>query len=595
MSDKLPKTLLENALDLGGVLVEDSDLIPAPEIFEPLSETQKTAIELHKRGLNVFPIPRGYKEPYLLRPLFFARLHRCGLKCRIQHAPSFESLFKYQNIAVMMGRTSENLFAIDCDTQADFKGMGAELDRRGIYAWRFKSSRGGSYLLRLAEGEASNKRLKNWEHVEIWGNRHFVILPPSIHPSGKDYKWGDDNIFTDFSPLSLAPDQKPPLVSIQALDWLGIERATSGKKWEAPELLGLPAWTVNLSRNNRRILASAIDRAIPDGQRNFKLTKPAYDIASLIDAGNLNYQDGIDLLEEAAEGVKYPLKDIRSTLRSALAKKGLEPAREGGKTQIAEWQKALEFAQAYDWQGRTRHTDKAVFLACCERARRDVGAGSFRASQRELARLSNKTRKTVSKALNRLLVADLLSLARMDNSGANRFSFGGVTRKYPTNPTCSYSGVATSHLKTDKLPQTPAEKDVFGRLGAVSWAVYSYLLDNFAFSYKEIAEATKLNRQSVQRVLSRGKNTGLLIAHGLVIYNPAENSYKAERASEDKLERISANLYYYAGGDYKSVLGKSEKRDRSYTAERELRVNSLFAGRMARDTRNYLNKSEATA
>jgi hypothetical protein len=582
MTDKLPRTLLEKALDLGGVEVARG------LDFAPKASVQLTAINLHKRGLNVFPIPRGYKEPYLLRPLFFARLHRCGRECRIQHAPSFESIFEYQNIAVMMGRTSENLFAIDCDTQADFRGMGAELDRRGLSYWATKSAKGGHYFMRLAEGEAANNAtLVGWKNVQIWGTRHFTVLPPSIHPSGVLYEWHTQD------PYRLPIEEKPPLVSIQALDWLGVERATSGKKWEAPELLGLPAWTVNLSRNNRRILASAINGAITEGQRNFELTKPAYDIASLIDAGELNYQDGINLLEEAAEGVDYPLKDIRSTLRSAMNKNGLESARKGGKTQIAEWQKALEFARDYDWQGRSRHTDKAVFLACCERARLDVGAGSFRASQRELARLSNKTRKTVSKALHRLLQDDLLALARTDNSGANRFSFGGVTRKYPTNPTCSYSGVATSHQKTVKLPQTPAEKDVFGRLGAVSWAVYNYLLDNFAFSYKEIAEATKLNRQSVQRVLSRGKNTGLLIAHGLVIYNPAENSYKAELVSNEKLERISANLYYYAGGDYKSVLGKSEKRERGYTAERELRINSLFAGRMARDKRNYLNQSEA--
>ena len=574
MTDKLPRTLLEKALDLGGVEVARG------LDFAPKASVQLTAINLHKRGLNVFPIPRGYKEPYLLRPLFFARLHRCGRECRIQHAPSFESIFEYQNIAVMMGRTSENLFAIDCDTQADFRGMGAELDRRGLSYWATKSAKGGHYFMRLAEGEAANNAtLVGWKNVQIWGTRHFTVLPPSIHPSGVLYEWHTQD------PYRLPIEEKPPLVSIQALDWLGVERATSGKKWEAPELLGLPAWTVNLSRNNRRILASAINGAITEGQRNFELTKPAYDIASLIDAGELNYQDGINLLEEAAEGVDYPLKDIRSTLRSAMNKNGLESARKGGKTQIAEWQKALEFARDYDWQGRSRHTDKAVFLACCERARLDPGRGGFRASAREIAKLANKTAKTCSLALRRLVRAKLLIYANIDPSGANRFKFGGVCRSYYTNTLhCSNSVVTTT---PHKLTKTPAEEDVFGRLGAVSWAVYNHLLESYENSYKAIAEGANLNRSSVARVLKRSKTSpsldGVLIRYGLVIYTPAENSYKAELASNDKLERIAAAL---------GVLGKSAKRKRLYVTEREIRVNAKLAWYMGRDTRNYLNGRE---
>jgi len=119
--------------------------------------------------------------------------------------------------------------------------------------------------------------------------------------------------------------------------------------------------------------------------------------------------------------------------------------------------------------------------------------------------------------------------------------------------------------------------DVFGRLGAVSWAVYSWLTDNYASSYKEIAEATGQNVASIRRVLSRGKNTGALIRHGLVIYNPADNTYHAEQATEDKLERIAAVL---------GVLGRSDKRERSHQAERGLRVNHLLYGAI----RNYEKK-----
>ena len=585
MIDKTPKTLLENALDLGGVEV-------APGLdFAPKTSVQLTAVNLHKRGLNVFPIPRGYKQPYKLSPLFYARLHRCGRGCKAYHTvpyvlrdgrrtnATFETLFECQNIAVMMGRTSENLFAIDCDTEADFKGMGAELDRRGLSYWATKSAKGGHYFMRLAEGEvANNPGLEGWGQVEIWGNRHFVVLPPSIHPSGVLYEWHTQD------PYRLPIDEKPPLVSIQALDWLGVERVTNGKKWEAAELHGLPEWTISLSRSNRQILAKAISGGIEEGQRNSELRSPVYDIAAMIKAELIDYEKGLDLLETAADGVDYPLKDILGMLKSALRKPGLELARKSGKAKLTEWEKALEFAKSYDWKGYgpTQHTDKAVFLACCERARLDPGRGGFRASAREIARLSNKTAKTCSLALRRLVKANLLIYASIDPSGANRFKFGEVYRDYYTNTLhCSDSVVATIH---HKLTETPAEKDVFGRLGAVSWAVYNYLLESYESSYKAIAEGANLNRVSVARVLKRSKTSpsldGVLIRFGLAIYTPAENSYKAELASNDKLERIAAVL---------GVLGKSEKRARLDVAQRELRANEKLAWYMGKDTRNYLN------
>ncbi|MBT7122715.1 MAG: bifunctional DNA primase/polymerase [Clostridia bacterium] len=566
MTDKPTKTteaksLIETAIQTGGVLVDSLD-------FSPITDTQRTAIDLHKRGLNVFPIPRGSKKPYILRPMFYSRLHRCGLSCKVQHAPSFKDLFDRQNIAVMLGRTSQNLFAIDCDTLADFRGMAAELDRRGLPYWAIGSARGGSYLMRLAEGEAKNKTLNGWQHVEIWGNKHFMILPPSIHPSGVIYQWASPE------PYYNLPDREaPPLVSITALDWLGVEIHTTGARWEAPELLGLPDWTVNLSRANRRILARAMSGNIPEGARNIELHKPAYDIAALIDAGMIQYAEGWEVLEAAADAVGYPVKDARGSLRSALNKPDLTRARDGAKIIPKPYQQALAFAEAYSWpSGRAGHTDKAVFLACCERAKVDAGrGGSFRAASRETAHAANVSARTTVKVLRRLVRAGLLKYAGRDPSGANRYKFGEGYRSFPTNPTCSYSGEVTIPLKTDKLPQTEAQKDVFGRLGAVSWAVYSYLLENYGTGYKQIAKATGQKAGSVARVLSRGKNTGVLLLHGLVIYNAAEGNYHAEKATEDKLERIAAALY---------VLGRTAKRERQYQADRELRVNYLLAGAM---------------
>ena len=124
------------------------DILAAhPQLLRPLTSIQSAASDLFDRGLNVFPIPRpgeirakaakttnnldpNNKRPYILKPLFSSRMHKCSDECREKHGvprsgclpenEMFETLFLKANIAVMLGRTSGNLFAIDCDSQDSF-------------------------------------------------------------------------------------------------------------------------------------------------------------------------------------------------------------------------------------------------------------------------------------------------------------------------------------------------------------------------------------------------------------------------------------------------------------------------------------------
>ena len=142
-------------------------------IADSLTDTQATAIDLYKRGLNVLPLPSAYewrarpefekdpnnKPPYIVAPLFYSRLHLCNEDCKHRALPleyTFPALFIRANIGLMMGRTSGNPLAIDCDSQKAFDKVGNDLERRSLPYWAISSHRGGAFLLRLIEGEAAN-------------------------------------------------------------------------------------------------------------------------------------------------------------------------------------------------------------------------------------------------------------------------------------------------------------------------------------------------------------------------------------------------------------------------------------------------------
>lgn len=550
--------------------------------FQALSEVQSTAFDLYRRGLNIFPVPcpkevRVWarltgedplsKPPYLAEPLFYARLHVCGFECEqrkkrtghpcLRYEEQFMNLFVHANLAVMTGRTSGNLLSIDCDSQKAFETILAEFDRRNLPHWAYSSHRGGGLLVRLAEGEAANLQESSVPDVQVWGNRHYVILPPSIHGLGTVYQW-----VTPEPLYNLPEGQHVPEVSVKTLDWLGVMLARGkGRQWEEPELYGLPAWTVNLSRNNRRILVTTFEK----GARNVNLCKPTYDIAALINAGTIPYSEGEQVLIKAARLSNYPDGEIKAMLKSAV-KKNPVPARKGGSCVPKAWQKAQAFAQSYDWRGilgRIAITARATFEACIERARMDNNE-TFRATERELSEMANfGNHKRARRGLSLLVSIGLLERVGKGQGGSNLYAFGkpvimaGGHNNDPTIPPI----VVNSGVKS--VPPDNAEKDVFFRLGQVAHRVWHHLCETPEPSLKAIARVTHQAETSVSDAVKKR-----LIPNRLVIHNPVDGLYYGETKSNLELGLLATNL---------GTLGRSEKRKRDHQSERERRLNQRMA------------------
>lgn len=536
-----------------------------------LSGIQAEAVDLYKRGFNVMPLPSAYdwrvvyqheiktgkkkpddkpsKEPYLVRPFFTARLHyQEGCTCKLcANGAGLVSLFERSNLAVMTGRTSGNLIAIDCDSQSAYELIGKELKERGLPFWAITSHRGGAYLLRLIEGEAVNipSAKSKYQDVEIWGNRHYVIMPPSVHPLGTVYQWKSPE-----PRFCLPTGESIPPVNVNSLEWLGVTLLVKERgAYNAPDFAGLPEWTAALSRANRETLANGAR----EGERNQRLTAAAYDMAGC----GIAYEVAREALAYAAEKCTpaYPYRDTVSILKSAY-KSPRTPARQTP-NKIRAWQRATEFATAYDWRkayGRRAIRAERIYLALIERARRDDG-DIFRASAREVSELANVNKETVTNFLHCFTRDGLLIHKGNTDDGANLFSFDvSKFRTLPLPCRCSVRNLEVSKM----MPNSgEGEQDVFSGLGEVARIVWYHLLVTPEQNANRTAKAMNLPVSSVYAAFGKLQASGL-------IRRGEGGLYFGESRTEAELEYLS----YLLG-----THGKSAERKARHKVERESYVN----------------------
>ena len=91
-------------------------------------------MSLYLLGLNVLPVPYGKKGGWPWRMMQYTRLN----------PEDIYPLFGGEcNLAVMTGRTSSNLFVIDCETKTTFASHEKQLRKAGIPIWAVRSGGAG--------------------------------------------------------------------------------------------------------------------------------------------------------------------------------------------------------------------------------------------------------------------------------------------------------------------------------------------------------------------------------------------------------------------------------------------------------------------
>ena len=514
---------------------------------EKLSDIQLTALDLYERGFNVIPLRPHEKIPYKLAPFFYSRLHHCGALCHHAGVDDITELFSRKNLGIMTGRTSGNLLALDCDSHEAFDNMGRDLAARGLNYWAITGHRGGAYLLRIIEGEAASrsKEKSNIADVEIWGNHRLIVMPTSVHPSGTIYQWRSPE------PRAAYPRYETlQPVSIAALAWLGIVlELEDRKRWEEPDLFGLPNWAGGLSHANRETYAAKLS----EGERNSKLTALAYDMAG----NEIDYDAAEEVILDIARRSHYPQREAAQIVKSAYSQPR-QAARAMGQG-IHPWQRAKMYALTYNWRetfGRKALKREAAYYACIERARRD-GRAVWRATSREIAELTNTDKKRAAEYLRDLAKEKLIKRLQTKQS-IGYFKF-----------------ILPADIESSSLihftPKTQGEMDTFGALGLVAWYVWRHLLLTPEPTIAAIARSTGRAYSSVYKAV---KN---LTRDGVRLVTIAEGMYYGESKTEASLQIMA--------GDWYNGASRSQARKEAHRIERERRVNKLIAYAIAQDER----------
>lgn len=564
----------------------------------------ETAIKLYTLGLNVFPVPspmevlayqeetgnveksKFIKPPYLINVVFNNRLHFCNETCNSRYLGTgkkclperalFHNLFYddvtnyFSNLACMMGRTSGNLMTIDCDSPNAFKKTLAIFQEKEIPHWTYSSNRGGGILVRVLEGEAKNEPKSLIEDVQIYGNHHFVVLPPSIHPSGVYYQWRESNPFSEKDQQVLEP------VSIQKLDWLGAkllrdsyEPFSKDQNYKEIDISGYPKCVAKLSNRNQEFIVKGVNYS----ERNSRLFSAACDM----EANHIDYEKAESLLLVACSKCypPYPHNEAYRTIQSAFSTTRL-PAR-AFQSPAHNWEIAEEFFKKFNWKlmGATWKSDQAVFLAAIERSRMDK-TKSFRCSIREMVELTNRANDTVISSLERLsgrysqsssnTIPPLLVLDHYDSvSKAAYYRFSDVVMMQTVLEQYFILEDGSDPNVFIQNPATPAGKDVFKKIGIIGWKIWKYLEENPHKTKIQLAHDLQLPIYSIRRALQVNKP---LLANEFVTFDTTTNTFISNPFTEHALELVAIEL---------GSSGKSAKVKEQHIRDREIRANLNIA------------------
>jgi hypothetical protein len=474
-------------------------------------------LELYRLGFNVFPIIYGQKSGGVWKYVQFTRLRRKGLR-RV-----FSGRF---NVAIMCGKTSGNLFVIDCETPEALAYHINQLKKRNIPLWVVKTARGGHIYLFCADGEVKNVK-DAIQDAEIRGRNCYVLCPPSLHPAGVFYEW------------LLQEGERPPTVHVSEIDWLVDKEGNPIKlKARKPRKLKPDSPIVQHAERVMRQLGLSADQriyqlthktldylesghSIPEKSRNTRLFAAACDMV----AWGFDRSEVEQHLMPLASASGLEHGGIVHTLHSATSKPRTSPRSRTGQTfspRPLDWQYAQAYVDMVDWSGATGSTDRAVAMALVVRTKLGSNErGVFRATYRELNQLSRRSnRNTIARSLERLQGREFIRKAGNDrDTGASQWRFtekvleqgrdfleAGVVKSEP-----SYLGQVVGYTNGSLFNTLPTDAAERGALGVEGLLVYHAMIEfNRPIHPKALALRTSLNPGQVRYRLRQLKKYSLV-------------------------------------------------------------------------------------
>ena len=257
------------------------------------------ALNYHTRGWSVFPLLYRSKFPWVdWRTWSERQPDRSQIEAWWQHMPM-------ANIALATGTVSD-VFVVDCDTIA---AAVAWEDRKDFaHTLRTRTSRGVHYFYRMPDFEVRN-RAKILPGVDIRGTGGFVVLPPSIHPSG-------DRYIAVPNPIQPAPSSLLELLQAKQT----MTPSATPKLTSKPPSAGGAYWAGVALEREIDTLAGA-----SDGVRNNALNRAAYNLGQLVGDRLLDRSDVERVLLSTALSIGLGERESLATIKSGMDAGELNP------------------------------------------------------------------------------------------------------------------------------------------------------------------------------------------------------------------------------------------------------------------------------
>lgn len=549
-----------------------------------VSPVLANALWWHDRGVSVLPLPYGEKKPtYRWGQLAYTRLQR-------DHV--IELFPPRTNLAAITGRVSGNLAVIDCDTNAAWRHFYQRCLDQGLPVLVTRTSRGGHFLFRLADGVLENatygmtrdgefQRDAARAALDVLGHDKLVVLPPSLNAAkGTWYTWHPAATEhatppADDIPVWTLDDLAAILPGVQ----LAVDRAkpSSGKSYGQ----------VALEDEAQRVASAQ------RGSRNTTLNDAAFAIGQLVAGGEINRIDAETVLAQAAIAAGLKPSEAHATTRSGLDAGERHPRRRPqdhvGYGMTREREALLAWCAIFDWVtlGRKAASVRAVAEAMAQRAGTATGS-SWRASTRELAELARLSAKTVTGCLAELVHAGAVVRSGRDaRSGAALWSLGvaaaaaakdraadlpefttlttlGSSSVVITGKNRGKNGERREHLYTDHHVPETSDAAERGAMGKTGWRVWRWLIaENAPRKTRDIAEALGLTYKQVDHALRRVQK---LSPADYLLTERLKDGWIARPLSAWALQQ------YVAGHAEAQTAGRGEARQQLHEAERARRL-----------------------
>lgn len=272
-----------------------------------LSELGLAALEYAALGLPVFPCRPGEKRPLIAGWPEKATTDAAQVRSWWSDRPD-------ANVAVATGPAS-GFFVLDVDDEGSLIALEREHGSLpGLYPQSW-TGRGWQAFFRCPGGRTiRNSAGKLGPGLDTRGQGGYVVLPPSIHPSGKRYEWATDRDVREL------PPEPPPAWLVDLLD--PPAPAPMPLRREPP-----PAMDSRLARYVAAAIQDELERVATaaEGARNSALNQAAFALGQFAGGDLIPEAWAAEKLEQAGLAAGLPAAEARATIRSGLGAGRLNP------------------------------------------------------------------------------------------------------------------------------------------------------------------------------------------------------------------------------------------------------------------------------